>query len=44
MFRYALLGVSDTTPLISFSISFLFFLIAAFSSIKVLSSGFGLRA
>lgn len=44
MFRYSILGVSDTSPLISFSVSLLFFVAASVFSIKVLVSGFGLRS
>ena len=44
MFRYAVLGISDTSPLISFSVSILFFIITSILSVKVLKSGFGLRA
>lgn len=44
MFRYSILGISDTSPLISFSVSVLFFFICSVFSIKVLKSGFGLRA
>ncbi|APJ04700.1 ABC transporter permease [Silvanigrella aquatica] len=44
MFRYSILGISDTSPLVSFSVSLLFFIISSIFSIKVLQSGFGLRA
>lgn len=44
MFRYSVLGISDTSPLISFSVSLLFFIITSIFSVKVLKSGFGLRS
>ncbi|MGY3802699.1 ABC transporter permease [Pigmentibacter ruber] len=44
MFRFSILGISDTSPLISFSVSILFFILTSVFSVKVLKSGFGLRA
>ena len=44
MFRYSVLGISDTSPLVSFSVSILFFILTSIFSVKVLKSGFGLRA
>ncbi|WP_186648239.1 ABC transporter permease [Fluviispira vulneris] len=44
MFRYSILGVSDTTPLISYGISTVFLIISSIFAIIVLKSGFGLRS
>ncbi|KAB8028533.1 ABC transporter permease [Fluviispira multicolorata] len=44
MFRYSMLGVSDTTPLISFGVSSIFLIISSVIAIQVLKSGFGLRS
>lgn len=44
MVRYSILGVSDTSPLVAFSVSFLFFIVTSYISIRILKSGFGLRA
>jgi ABC-2 type transport system permease protein len=42
-FRYGFLGVSDINPLIGFSVSLLFCLILNFYTIKLISTGKGLR-
>lgn len=44
MFRFSVLGISDTSPLIAFSVSILFFIASSIFSVNVLKSGFGLRA
>lgn len=43
MFRYSVLGISDTTPFISFVVSFIFLCVSSLVAIRVLKSGFGLR-
>lgn len=43
MFRYAVVGYSDTTPLISFGVSFLFVVLTFILSLFLLKKGFGLR-
>ena len=44
MFRFSVLGISDTSPMIAFSVSILFFIVSSLFSVNVLKSGFGLRA